>query len=89
VNGIEVVGDVRIALVRKASCESSGGGVGHGVSTVGKVSDSTLCGPVALNVPNNWVYISRNGDRVIRDVVFECNLGLQTKDEGGARGRWF
>ena len=36
-NGVEVLRDVRVTLVREGSHECSGGGVDHGVSVIGEI----------------------------------------------------
>ena len=48
---IEVLGDVRAVLIRE------GGGVGRGVSIVGKIGDSTLGSSMAPNVCDDWVSV--------------------------------
>ena len=57
-NRVEVLGDVRVALVREGSRECSGGRVGHGISIVWKVGDGALGGSMALNVCDDWVSVT-------------------------------
>ena len=42
VDGIEVLGDVRVVLVREGGRECGSGRVRHGVPIVGKVGDSAF-----------------------------------------------
>ena len=106
-DGVEVLGDIRIVLIREGGCECGSGEIDHGVSIVGKVGDGILGSSMTLNVCDDRVsmailllkvyvsnldesfdlvtnvYIPRNGGRVIGNFVLECDLGLQTEDEGG------
>jgi hypothetical protein len=58
VNRVEVLGNVRVVLIGEGGRECGGGGVGHGVSIVGKVGDGTLGASMALNVCDDWVSVT-------------------------------
>ena len=54
-DGIEVLGDVRVVLIREGGGECGSGGVGHGVSIVGEIDDSALGSSIVLNVCGDWL----------------------------------
>ena len=50
--GIEVLGDVRVVLIREE------GEVGHCVSIVGKIGDNAIGSSMAPNVCDDWVSVT-------------------------------
>ena len=50
-NGVEVLGNVRVTLIGEGCRKYGSCRVGHGIPIVGKVSN----GPMALNVCGGWV----------------------------------
>ena len=57
VDRVEVLADVRVVLIREGGRECGSSRVGHGVSIVGKVGDSTLGSSMTLDVRDYWVSV--------------------------------
>ena len=55
---VEVLGDVRVVLIREGGRECGSGGVGHGVSIVGEIDDSVLSSSMELNVCDDCVSVT-------------------------------